>query len=91
MNEGGDLTIHKRPPIKIDSTKCTGCRICELRCSVRFERAFSPARAAIQVRRLVGHATEYGVALTDRCDNCGICVRFCAYGCLTQDREEEVA
>ena len=76
------------PPIKVDAAKCTGCLICELRCSLRFEKAFNPSKAQIVVRRLVGADNEYQVSFTDRCDNCGICVRYCPYGALSQERKE---
>jgi len=74
----------KGPPISIDATRCTGCLLCELRCSLRFIKAFSPAKAAIAVYRKVESADEYGVTFNDSCDNCGLCVQFCNYGALTQ-------
>jgi len=73
------------PPITADASKCTGCLICELRCSLRFEKAFNPARAAIVIRRLVDAANEYTISFTDQCDCCGICARYCPYGALTQE------
>lgn len=82
-------TKRKGPPIKLDAAKCTGCLICELRCSLRFEKAFNPAKAQIVVRRLVGADNEYAISFTDGCDNCGICVRYCPYGALIQEREKE--
>lgn len=72
----------KGPPILIHPEKCTGCLICELRCSLRFVKAFNSSRSAIQIRRLVGDNHEFAVALTELCDNCGICVRFCPYEAL---------
>jgi len=79
------------PPIEVNAAKCTGCLTCELRCSLRFEKGFQPAKAAIQVRRLVGADPEFAISFTSRCDNCGICARFCSYGCLTQDKKDEEA
>ncbi|MFQ5829069.1 MAG: 4Fe-4S binding protein [Candidatus Methylomirabilia bacterium] len=70
------------PPILIHPEQCTGCLICELRCSLRFVKAFNSSRSAIQVRRLVGGDHEFAVAFTDLCDNCGICARFCPYEAL---------
>lgn len=78
-------TRSKRPPLTFDVTKCFGCLNCELHCSLRFEKAFNPARSAIQVRRLVGADTEYAISVTQKCDNCGICVRFCPYDALAQE------
>jgi len=76
-------------PIEVDPARCTGCLICELRCSLRFEKAFRPARAAIVIRRQTGSRDEYRISFTDRCDNCGICAQYCSYGALTQDGAEE--
>ena len=78
----------KRPAILVQAANCAGCLVCQLRCSLRFERAFVPALAAIQVQRQVAGDTEYQVSFTDRCDNCGICARFCPYGALSQPGKE---
>lgn len=77
----------KGPPILADASKCTGCLICELRCSLRFEKEFNPSRAAILVRRLVGADNEYEILFTEKCDNCGLCARHCPYGALVQDKK----
>ena len=81
-------TKRKGPPIRVDAARCTGCLICELRCSLRFEKAFIPAKAAIRVRRLVGAEDEYHISFTERCDNCGICARYCPYGALVQEKRQ---
>ena len=81
------VTTRKGPPIKVDASKCTGCLICELRCSLRFEKAFNPSKAQIRIRRLVGADNEYEISFTDECDNCGICARYCPYGALIQERK----
>ncbi len=73
------------PPITVDDSRCSGCLICELRCSLRFEKSFRPARAAIVIRRQVGSASEFRVSFTENCDNCGICARYCSYRALIQD------
>ena len=77
-------TKKKGPSITIDATKCTGCMICELRCSLRLEKAFNPSKARIMIRKLVDEETEYSIAFATDCDNCGICARYCFYGALTQ-------
>ena len=74
-------------PISADASKCTGCLICELHCSLRFEKAFNLAKAAIIIRRRVQTANEYDISFTERCDNCGICARYCCYGALTQEKK----
>lgn len=72
----------KGPPVLTYPEKCTGCLVCQLRCSFRFVKAFNPARSAIVVRRLVGKENEFALSFTDLCDNCGICARYCPYSAL---------
>ena len=76
-------------PITVDWGKCTGCRICQLRCSLRLEKSFDLSRSRISVRRLVKEDTEYSVSFTDECDACGICARYCPYGALVRQRVKE--
>jgi NAD-dependent dihydropyrimidine dehydrogenase PreA subunit len=73
-------------PILTHEENCAGCLICQLYCSLRFEKAFNPARAKIRIRRLVGAATEYAIEFVEGCDNCGICARHCPYQALVQDK-----
>jgi len=77
----------KGRPIIADSSKCAGCLICELRCSLRFEKEFNPSKAAIKIRRLVGEENEYEISFTEKCDNCGICARYCPYEALSQEKK----
>jgi NADPH-dependent glutamate synthase beta subunit-like oxidoreductase/Pyruvate/2-oxoacid:ferredoxin oxidoreductase delta subunit len=76
-------------PILVDPSKCAGCRTCQLRCSLRWEGAFVPAKAKIQVSRLVGRSEcEFALTFSDECDGCGICAKYCPYGALTRGRKE---
>ena len=77
----------KGPPIRVYPEKCTGCFVCKLRCSLRFEKAFKPGKAAIKVRRLVGQENEFSISFTEECDNCGICARYCLYGALVGEKK----
>jgi NAD-dependent dihydropyrimidine dehydrogenase PreA subunit len=71
-------------PLLTHPEKCTGCLVCELRCSLRFAKAFSPSHSAIQIRHRVGGNDGLSMVFSDLCDNCGICARFCPYGALEQ-------
>ncbi len=83
------MTLKKKgPPIHIFSHRCAGCLICELRCSLRFEKAFNPSRARIKIRRLVMADTEYNIVFDEDCDNCGLCARHCPYGALVQEKKK---
>jgi len=85
------VATRKGPPIAVDPASCTGCLICQLRCSLRFEKAFNPSKSQIRIRRLVGGDCEYAISFTDRCDNCGICARYCPYGALIQETKRGTA
>lgn len=78
-------------PIDIFTERCTGCLICELRCSLKFEKAFNPGKARVRVLRLVGADTEYSVSFNDDCDNCGTCARHCPYEALIQEKKAKGA
>ena len=77
-------------PIIVDLSKCAGCRTCQLRCSLRWEGAFVPAKAKVSIIRLVGKDHEFDVSLSDECDYCGICAKYCPYEALTRGSKEEV-
>lgn len=78
-------------PIIVDLSKCAGCRTCELRCSLRWEGAFIPAKAKVTVTRLVGNRDhEFDISFSSECDCCGICVKYCPYGALTRGSNGEV-
>ncbi len=79
------VAVKKGPPVRADEARCYGCLTCEMRCSLRFEKGFNRERSQIRVRRLVGQPSEYAIAFSERCDNCGICVRYCPYGALAQE------
>jgi len=48
----------------IDVEKCTGCLICQLRCSFRFKKEFDPSSSAIVIQRILGTDNEYAVSFT---------------------------
>jgi ferredoxin len=78
----------KGPPIQVFPHRCAGCLICELRCSLRFEKAFNPTKARIKIRRLVRADTEYRIVFDEACDNCGLCARHCPYEALVQEKKK---
>jgi ferredoxin len=82
------MKVASRKKIVGHPSKCTGCMICQLRCSLKFEKAFNPARSAIIIRKLTAGDSEYSILFTDRCDGCGICVRYCPYSALSETEEE---
>ncbi len=74
--------------IAVEEAKCRACFLCELVCSLRFEKAFNPAQAAISVLPVAGSDSDSGVRITfgEKCDSCGLCVRYCPSGALSRSR-----
>lgn len=75
-------------PITVDASTCTGCFICILRCSHRFEKAFKPTSSKIKVMSTIGGT--YQISFTDECDNCGICARYCFATALVREKTKNV-
>jgi Fe-S-cluster-containing hydrogenase component 2 len=65
--------------LAVDPEKCTGCRICELVCSMVKESNFNPKKARIKVH-LVGIPEIPVPVLSRLCDECGgepVCLKYC--------------
>ena len=73
--------------IVVDHEKCTGCRQCELVCSVFHSGASNPARSRI---RVVKWENE-GIYLPMTCQNCEkpFCVEVCPTGALSYGKMKE--
>ncbi|OHE27046.1 MAG: hypothetical protein A3J94_06510 [Syntrophus sp. RIFOXYC2_FULL_54_9] len=72
--------------IVVEEAKCRSCFICQLVCSLRFEGAFDTSKAAITllpVKQSDGNI-DIRIAFDDKCDGCGLCVRYCPFGALTR-------
>lgn len=74
-------------PIVADGTMCAVCMVCQMVCALKFTgNSFNPNEAAIKLKR-----TEQGTSeaeFTHKCDNCGLCARYCSYGALTRGEKE---
>lgn len=73
-------------PIVVEETKCRSCFICQLVCSLRFEGAFNPSKAAIGILPVMKSDGDVDIRISfdDTCDGCGLCVRYCPFGALTR-------
>ena len=65
--------------------KCAGCLSCQLICSFTNSGLFNPLKAAIQVDLTAGELNR--ISFTDDCNDCGVCVDYCHYGCLELKKE----
>lgn len=60
----------------VDADKCTGCKICELICSMTKLNEFNPKKSYIKVLRNKEMDINI-VALDAKCDYCGECIKWC--------------
>jgi Fe-S-cluster-containing hydrogenase component 2 len=71
--------------LMIDCTKCTGCRLCELVCSVKKVNASNPSRARVHVVKW----EMQGLELPMLCQHCEIppCKSICPAGAIYRDEQ----
>ena len=67
--------------IIVDADMCTGCRVCELTCSMTKQGEYNPKRSFIRIMA----NSDFGVyipVLKTECDFCGKCIELCPEGAL---------
>lgn len=60
----------------VDADKCTGCKVCELTCSMAKFGEFNPRKSYIKVLRNKLMDVNM-VAVSPKCDHCNQCVDAC--------------
>ena len=60
----------------VDADNCTGCRICELICSMMKKGEYNPRKSHIKVIQNKEMDVNI-VAIDSDCDFCAICVKWC--------------
>ena len=74
----------------VDTGKCTGCRICELVCSMAICGEYNPKRSYIKIMRNRDLDVNI-VALDIRCNMCGKCIEWCWPGAIRFVSPEQAA
>ena len=71
--------------LKVDFEKCTGCRLCELVCSVTHDGISNPARSRIRVVKW----EDMGVYVPMICQQCenAPCEAVCPVGAIKRDED----
>jgi len=71
--------------IIIDKDKCTGCRLCETRCTLHFFTEVNPSRSRIRIKK----DDSVGEDIPIVCRQCKrpACVTACPNKALSQDKE----
>jgi len=71
--------------IAVDYDKCTGCRICEIACSVTHGGEVNPVRSRIRVVRLETESSA--IAMPVMCMKCveAFCKAICPVGAISDD------
>jgi len=72
----------KEKVIIFDPDKCSGCRICELVCSMQHQGEYSPKKSFIRI--MANEETGVYIAIQDvKCDFCNQCVEACPLDALS--------
>ncbi|NLS45162.1 MAG: 4Fe-4S binding protein [Firmicutes bacterium] len=67
--------------VNIDVLRCTGCKLCQVVCSVANFRENNPKKAAIKiVSKLFTEEVRYDVIV---CDQCGECIEVCPFDAIS--------
>jgi carbon-monoxide dehydrogenase iron sulfur subunit len=69
--------------VYVDHTRCTGCRLCEIACSVNKNGSVNPARSRINVLKWEAVCVDTPV-LCRQCESAP-CVTVCPLGALVQE------
>lgn len=71
--------------IVVDAERCTGCRLCELACSLHHEGRFSPELSKIRVLKIDRYGFDYPL-LCHQCQRCSALLH-CPRGALKRGPE----
>ena len=69
--------------LTVNLDKCTGCRCCELACSMRNTGEFNPSQSRIQIISLDDEFSRFPIVCL-QCDT-PLCAQICPTGAITRD------
>ena len=67
-----------------DSAKCTGCRLCQLACSLHHFQENNPKKSCLSI---APHFPDPGVFVVGTCTQCGKCAEVCPVECILQNEK----
>ena len=70
--------------LRVDSSKCTGCRLCQLACSLHHFRENNPKKSRLAI---VPRFPDPGVFDVRTCTQCGECAEACPVECILQNEK----
>ena len=76
----------KKVGVLVHPEKCTGCRVCQMECSFRYHKKFSPALANIRILETPARGLSYVIEYTDDCHGCLTCASACVFGALEVEK-----
>lgn len=74
-------------PIVMDNLKCSGCMMCQLRCSFVHTGVFNLEDAGIVIIEVPPGCKE--ITFNENCLGCGVCGRYCSYGAIKFKKKSE--
>ena len=82
--------VFKEKVLIVDAEKCTGCKVCELVCSMTKQGEYSPTKSYIRVMK--NWEMDVNVVTLDlHCDFCNECVDWCGSKAIRFVGHEEAA
>jgi NAD-dependent dihydropyrimidine dehydrogenase PreA subunit len=73
----------KEKVLSVHPEKCTGCQVCQLTCSITYQKRYSPASAYLRVENEDVASRDFAITFTEECvPDCNLCAKSCPYEAL---------